>query len=405
MPALLGSGGALTGPAPLNFRATVTGSTVRLDWDYSGPHDGFLIEAGSSPGLSNLASARVPPSGSGSSFAVFGGVPPGVYFVRIAAFDAAGPATRSGDITVQVGGRTGPGCTSAPGAPGSLTSTVAGNSVTLSWSAPPGDAPTSYFVEAGTSSGGNNAAAFDTGNPGLSLSATAPNGRFFVRVRGRNPCGTGPASNEHVLDVGGGPPPPPPPPGSCPASIAPTTQSVIAAGGTLQISVTAPAACTWTAAPTVPWITVMSGSSGSGTGTVTYAVDGNAGPERTGSVVVSGAPGQAFSTIVTQGRVNAPPPPPVNVTISQSNVCVVRKGCPGECDITARTDMPSPQRWDWDFGLAGKITTFTDTVQNLTFDAYCTQVSGTFPISISVTITGAGGLTVTRSGTIQLFET
>jgi len=59
----------------------------------------------------------------------------------------------------------------APLAPSGLTGTVTGTTVTLNWTAPAGgDAPTSYIVQAGTASGLNDIASFDTGtlDPGSS---------------------------------------------------------------------------------------------------------------------------------------------------------------------------------------------------------------------------------------------
>ena len=77
-----------------------------------------------------------------------------------------------------------------------------------------GDPASTYIVEAGSSPGQNNIVVFDTGTAATVLTAVAPNGTDFVRVRGRSSCGTGPVSNEVIVTVpsGTGTPPQPSPP-------------------------------------------------------------------------------------------------------------------------------------------------------------------------------------------------
>lgn len=76
----------------------------------------------------------------------------------------------------------------APSAPGNLTATSSGSSVTLTWSAPlTGDPVQSYTIEAGTASALANLANFSTGSTATTFSTTGvPNGTYFVRVRGSN---------------------------------------------------------------------------------------------------------------------------------------------------------------------------------------------------------------------------
>src|SRR5687767_2706493 len=63
--------------------------------------------------------------------------------------------------------------------------------------------------------------------------------------------------------------------GTCTYSISPTSASVAAAGGTGTVNVTAGAGCAWTAASNASFITIAGGTSGSGSGTVTYSVASN----------------------------------------------------------------------------------------------------------------------------------
>jgi hypothetical protein len=99
-------------------------------------------------------------------------------------------------------GRT--GGTGAPGAPASLLATASGSTVTLTWTAPVGGAaPTTYYIEAGSTPGAANLANFSTGNTVTIFSTTGVgNGTYYVRVRAANAGGEGPASPEATLTVG-----------------------------------------------------------------------------------------------------------------------------------------------------------------------------------------------------------
>jgi hypothetical protein len=56
-----------------------------------------------------------------------------------------------------------------------------------------------------------------------------------------------------------------------------------------SLQVTAPAtSCPWTAVSNSPFLTILSGSSGSGNGAVNYSVAANPGPQRTGTMTVAG---------------------------------------------------------------------------------------------------------------------
>jgi hypothetical protein len=72
-------------------------------------------------------------------------------------------------------------------------------------------------------------------------------------------------------------------------SINPTSQNFGAAGsnGIVNVSSTG-SSCGWTATSNAPWITVTSGSSGVGNGTVGFTVAANTGPQRTGTMTVAG---------------------------------------------------------------------------------------------------------------------
>ena len=96
---------------------------------------------------------------------------------------------------------------SAPAAPSGLSATVSSSRVTLTWTTPAGgDAPASYVVEAGSTTGRADLANFDTATTSTILVVdSVPAGTYFVRVRARNGGGTGGVSNEVVVSVGGVP--------------------------------------------------------------------------------------------------------------------------------------------------------------------------------------------------------
>ena len=75
---------------------------------------------------------------------------------------------------------------------------------------------------------------------------------------------------------------------ACTFAIAPEQQPMSAAGGSTSVAVTAGTGCGWTAAGNVPWITVTSGASGTGNGTVQLSVAANTGTDRSGTATIAG---------------------------------------------------------------------------------------------------------------------
>ena len=185
--------------APTNLAAQVVGNTVNLTWTASvaGPVLAYKLEAGSAPGLTNVATVILGNSPSFSAAAV----PAGTYFVRVRAIGADGESLPSNEVTVVVG--TNPGCAAPPNAPINLVGNVSGSVVTLTW-APGGGCPASnYVVQAGSAPGLSNIAVVNNGLP-LALTASGPAGTYYVRVIAQNAFGASGASNEVVLQISGG---------------------------------------------------------------------------------------------------------------------------------------------------------------------------------------------------------
>ena len=77
---------------------------------------------------------------------------------------------------------------------------------------------------------------------------------------------------------------------SCAFTLLPPSRSFDALGGTATFDVNTAPACAWTSAASAPWLTLVSGQSGTGNGTVTYAVAPNAeASPRNADVTVGGA--------------------------------------------------------------------------------------------------------------------
>lgn len=88
-------------PPPGGPAASVVGATVTLTWlPPSGgcAASGYIVHAGSAPGLSDLAAFNV---GSATSLSV--SAPPGTYFVRVVATNAFGGSPPSDEVIVNVG--------------------------------------------------------------------------------------------------------------------------------------------------------------------------------------------------------------------------------------------------------------------------------------------------------------
>lgn len=75
--------------------------------------------------------------------------------------------------------------------------------------------------------------------------------------------------------------------GGCSYAINPTSAAPAAAGGAASVTVTAGAGCGWTATSNAAWLTITSGPSGTGNGSVGYTVAANTGGARTGTLTIA----------------------------------------------------------------------------------------------------------------------
>ena len=138
--------------------------------------------------------------------------------------------------------------------------------VTVAWD--PENAPglAGYRIHYGTVS---NNYSF-TANAGTQTTATitglAEGATYYFSATAYDTAGTESAfSNEIAYTV----------PSSCSYTIAPASNSFMAAGGTGSVTITTQSTCSWATANPASWITITSGASGKGNGTVNYSVSAN----------------------------------------------------------------------------------------------------------------------------------
>ncbi len=114
----------------------------------------------------------------------------------------------------------------------------------------------------------------------------------------------------------------------CTYSINPTSTTIAAAGGTGTVAVTASdSACPWTAVSNDSFITITSGATGTGNGTVGYLVASNLGPDRTGTLTIAG---QTFT--VTQ--------PGCQFVVAPTSFQVTWKGGKRKINVTTTSGCP-----------------------------------------------------------------
>ncbi len=113
---------------------------------------------------------------------------------------------------------------------------------------------------------------------------------------------------------------------ACTYALLPASQSVVAGGATGSTSVTAPTGCAWTGVSNdTSWLTVTSGATGSGNGTVAFSATANPNASQRGGTLTIG--GQTFT--VTQAAA------PCTFSVSPTNPAIIASAASGSTGVTA----------------------------------------------------------------------
>jgi PKD repeat protein len=170
---------------------------------------------------------------------------------------------------------------------------------------------------------------------------------------------------------------------ACSYAITPTSISVNADYHTGTVAVGTTAGCAWMAIPSVPWITVTSGASGTNSGTVSYSIAANTGTAaRSGSLAITG---QTFT--VNQSANILPVSRPGGPYIGAAKLAVTFNGA-------ASTDSDGTiAAYAWKFGDSATGIGVTPT------HSYAT--AGTYTVTLTVTDNRGGTNTATTTATIS----
>ncbi len=177
---------------PTALTTSLTGTNLSLAWTSpAGAVTAYSFSAGTSAGSSNAATVTLP----GTQTSIGGSVPGGTFFARVTATNACGTSGPSGEVFFTIGAPD-----PLPAAPTNLASSLSGNSVSLSWTAPAG-AVTGYVLEAGTGAGLANLGTLRLGATPSLVVPGVPAGSYVLRVRAITSAGSGAASTDVVVVV------------------------------------------------------------------------------------------------------------------------------------------------------------------------------------------------------------
>ena len=171
----------------------------------------------------------------------------------------------------------------------------------------------------------------------------------------------------------------------CTATISPTGVSVAAASATGNIAVSVPAGCVWTAVDDASWVSITSGASGNGNGTVAYSIAANPNTtQRTATIAIGGQ----FFGITQAGSVCSTTISPTasSPTAAGGSGTVAVTASAGSCAWTAASNAA------WITITAGASGTGNGSVSyNVAANALTSSRTGTMTIAgQTMTVTQAG---------------
>jgi uncharacterized repeat protein (TIGR01451 family) len=186
--------------APTGLVATTVGSEVTFTWN--APAAGstptfYVLEGGTAPGSTSLPVINTRSRGTEWSLTL----PTGVYYVRVRAANRAGISGRSNEAAAIVSSPA-----ALPGPPSAFAASVVDPAVTIQWLAGAvGSPPTAWRIELGATPGARDLGIVHVGPGTTTARGALPPGDYFVRVRGVNAAGQGPASQEVRVQLGARP--------------------------------------------------------------------------------------------------------------------------------------------------------------------------------------------------------
>ena len=185
--------GCFTPPLPPTaLTTTLNGTNLTLAWTPpAAAVTNYTLQAGTATGLSNAATVTLP----GTQTSISGTVASGTFFAHVTATNACGTSGPSGEVFFTIGAPD-----PLPAAPTTLASSLSGNSVSLSWTAPAG-VVTGYVLEAGTGAGLANLGTLRVGATPSLVVPGVPAGTYVLRVRAITSAGSGAASTDVVVVV------------------------------------------------------------------------------------------------------------------------------------------------------------------------------------------------------------
>lgn len=183
--------------------------------------------------------------------------------------------------------------------------------------------------------------------------------------------------------------------GTCSYSLSPSSATFNQSGGSGSTNVSTDSGCEWDASSNRQWITISSGSSGTGSGVVSYQVASNdTGSTRNGSITVEGATLSITQTASssTLDFSFAPASPQIGQTVTFE-----LEGLQADVDQA-----------EWDFGGPGcsgytqQTTCTPDVFTDCTAQGYKYSSSGEKTVTVTVTLDGSGQQDpVTHTVTVQ----
>lgn len=183
--------------APQALLATVQGTSIALQWteNPNGPVIGaYYLLAGSAPGLADIGVLPLP----ATARTFVAAAPPGTYYVRIAAVNAAGTGAPSNEAVLVAQPST---CT-IPAPPTGAVVSQTSRRITFAWNPPASGAiPATYQIEAGTAAGLSNIGVFPVAGNVFAVSGLVSPGPYFLRVAAVNACGASTATADVSVTV------------------------------------------------------------------------------------------------------------------------------------------------------------------------------------------------------------